>query len=152
MLNNFFQWLSEGWDIFFSLFMWLFTGIAWLMIIFLVYFSLVLLSFLFWRNETGRELRKSCLAHIIVLLVIPGILALICMKCCSSNSSSPKTNSLMSNPSSSYVYICTGPKSHKYHTDEYCKGLSSCSGDIIRMDIEEAYDSGYTPCKWCATN
>lgn len=47
------------------------------------------------------------------------------------------------------VYICTGPKSKRYHCDQYCKGLRSCSKDVIAVSLEKARKMGRTPCKWC---
>lgn len=47
------------------------------------------------------------------------------------------------------VWICTGPKSKKYHAYEDCRGLSSCSGDLVRISIEEAEEMGRDACKIC---
>ena len=47
------------------------------------------------------------------------------------------------------VYICTGKKSHAYHSNKECFGLSSCSGDIETLTIEEAKEKGRTPCHFC---
>lgn len=48
-----------------------------------------------------------------------------------------------------YVYICTGPKSKRYHFDEDCMGLSKCSGEVIEITLDEAEEMGRTECKYC---
>ena len=48
------------------------------------------------------------------------------------------------------VYICTGPKSHAYHYDSDCYGLTNCSGDIETVSIDEAEEIGRHPCHYCA--
>lgn len=49
----------------------------------------------------------------------------------------------------SYVYICTGPQSKKYHKTEKCRGLNKCSGTIKKITLEEAKKINRTPCKIC---
>lgn len=49
----------------------------------------------------------------------------------------------------SYVYICTGPQSKKYHKTDKCRGLNKCSGTIKKITLEEAKKIGRTPCKIC---
>lgn len=49
----------------------------------------------------------------------------------------------------SYVYICTGPQSKKYHKTENCRGLSKCSGTIKKITLDEAKKIKRTPCKIC---
>lgn len=51
---------------------------------------------------------------------------------------------------SSKVYICTGPKSKRYHYDSTCKGLSSCSGEVREVSLSEAQKMRRTPCRICA--
>ena len=48
-----------------------------------------------------------------------------------------------------YVYICTGPQSKRYHKASTCRGLSNCSKEIRRVSLEKARSMGRTPCKWC---
>lgn len=50
---------------------------------------------------------------------------------------------------STYVYICTGPSSTKYHKTSKCRGLNSCSRDIVKVTIEKAKELGRKPCKLC---
>lgn len=45
-----------------------------------------------------------------------------------------------------YVYICLGPQSTKYHFNENCKGLKTCSTRIVKVTIDEAYDMKRTLC------
>lgn len=47
------------------------------------------------------------------------------------------------------VYICTGPKSKRYHATSKCRGLERCSGEIIAVSISDAQVTGKTPCKMC---
>lgn len=48
-----------------------------------------------------------------------------------------------------YVYICTGPQSKRYHKTTECKGLERCSKDIKKVTLAHAEDMGRTPCKIC---
>lgn len=47
------------------------------------------------------------------------------------------------------VYVCTGCSAKRYHSVEFCEGLSSCGGDILEMSIDEAVNHGRTPCRMC---
>lgn len=47
------------------------------------------------------------------------------------------------------VYICTGPQSKRFHKTSHCRGLNSCSGEILAVSISKAQSMGRTPCKWC---
>lgn len=47
------------------------------------------------------------------------------------------------------VYICTGRKSHAYHSTDECYGIKSCKGRIELITIEDARDMGRTPCHYC---
>lgn len=47
------------------------------------------------------------------------------------------------------VYICTGPKSKRYHRTSGCKGLNSCSESIKSVSLEYAKRIGRTQCKIC---
>lgn len=46
------------------------------------------------------------------------------------------------------VYICTGPKSKRYHYKKSCRGLKKCSTDIYKVSIKEAKEEGRTLCGW----
>lgn len=48
-----------------------------------------------------------------------------------------------------YVYICTGPKSERYHKTSECRGLERCSKDIKKVTLAYAEEKGRTPCKIC---
>lgn len=50
---------------------------------------------------------------------------------------------------SSGVYICTGPSSKRYHSTSNCRGLGSCSGNVVKMSLAKAREKGRTPCKIC---
>lgn len=55
----------------------------------------------------------------------------------------------VTNDNKGIVYVCTGPKSQRYHKTPKCRGLKSCSGDIVEMHKAVATTKGYTPCKIC---
>lgn len=48
-----------------------------------------------------------------------------------------------------YVYICTGPQSTKYHKTSTCKGLKRCSREVIKITLDKAKEMKRTPCKIC---
>ena len=48
-----------------------------------------------------------------------------------------------------YVYICTGPQSAKYHKTSTCRGLDKCSKEIKKVTVKEARSIGRTPCGYC---
>lgn len=47
------------------------------------------------------------------------------------------------------VYVCTGPKSKRYHRSAHCRGLKKCSRDVKKVSWEEAKKMGRTPCGYC---
>lgn len=47
------------------------------------------------------------------------------------------------------VYICTGPMSQCYHSDQDCYGLQRCSKSIEAVSLTEAIKDGRRPCKYC---
>ena len=48
-----------------------------------------------------------------------------------------------------YVYICTGPQSKKYHKTKGCRGLNRCSASIIQISLSKAKSMGRGPCGIC---
>lgn len=48
-----------------------------------------------------------------------------------------------------YVYICTGPQSKRYHKTNSCRGLNKCSGDVLKVTITKAKSMNRTACGWC---
>lgn len=61
---------------------------------------------------------------------------------------SPTTNE-EDNEEDDMVWVCTGPKSKRYHCDEDCKGLSKCSRLVDCISIDSAESIGKTPCRIC---
>lgn len=49
---------------------------------------------------------------------------------------------------STTVYICNSPGAKKYHYTSGCRGLSSCSYKIVKVDIDKAKKDGKILCKW----
>ena len=49
--------------------------------------------------------------------------------------------------SASYVYVCTGPQSKRYHGRKDCNGLRNCSEVIVKVTVDKAKGMGRTPCK-----
>lgn len=47
------------------------------------------------------------------------------------------------------AYICTGPQSKAYHKTNDCRGLSSCSRDVVKVTVKEAENAGRRECCWC---
>lgn len=74
---------------------------------------------------------------------------LLCAAC--TNNKTPKAGQFYDpqEQETGEVYVCTGEKSHAYHSNENCYGLSRCSRDIIKVTIEEAKEHGRTPCHYC---
>ena len=48
-----------------------------------------------------------------------------------------------------YVYICTGPKSKRYHCINNCRGLNSCSESIEKVTLTKAKELGRDACGIC---
>lgn len=51
--------------------------------------------------------------------------------------------------SETYVYICTGKSSKRYHKTSKCTGLDNCKGEVKKVTLKFAEDKGRTPCKIC---
>ncbi len=51
--------------------------------------------------------------------------------------------------SETYVYICTGKSSKRFHKTSKCNGLNRCNGDIQKVTISKAKSIGRTACKIC---
>ena len=53
-------------------------------------------------------------------------------------------------PPETYVYVCTGKASERYHSHSNCRGLSNCQAKVIQVTIEKAENEMHrTPCKIC---
>jgi len=61
-----------------------------------------------------------------------------------------QVSTLYSAKTTSKVYICTGPKSKRYHTNPDCRGLGSCSKAVRAVTIEKAQQMGRTLCGYCS--
>lgn len=48
-----------------------------------------------------------------------------------------------------YVYICEGKYSKRYHSSPNCRGLDNCKGGVEKVTLEEAQKMGRTPCHVC---
>ena len=77
-------------------------------------------------------------------LLIAAALMLPMMLCCSSSGSGENAGS-----GEKTVYICTGKSAKKYHKSPRCKGLRSCKGDIVEVELSRAEAMGKTPCRIC---
>ncbi len=51
--------------------------------------------------------------------------------------------------SETYVYICTGPKSERYHSTKDCRGLRNCSASIEKVTLTKAKELGRDACGIC---
>lgn len=47
-----------------------------------------------------------------------------------------------------YVYICKGKSSKKYHLVKNCRGLKPCTHKIDKVTLKSAEKIGRTLCKW----
>lgn len=129
-------------------------AIAVLLGLLMVYGVIILVLSLFWKNEIGSEMRKTCLVYF-AIIAIPSLFVLFEKVVGKKTNNPPKIENVKSefyqqrSSATNTVYVCTGPSSTKYHCFEDCLGLSRCSGDVEEMDLEEAEDEGYEPCKRC---
>lgn len=51
-------------------------------------------------------------------------------------------------PPETSVYICGSKGAKKYHYNENCRGLSSCSHGVVKTSLKEAQSYGLTLCGW----
>ncbi|MHB1106663.1 MAG: hypothetical protein ACYCZ2_09905 [Lutibacter sp.] len=47
-----------------------------------------------------------------------------------------------------YVYICKGEGSKRYHLIKNCRGLKACTHKIDKITLKSAEKIGKTLCKW----
>lgn len=69
-------------------------------------------------------------------------LALLC-----SFASTPTTTEITA-ADTTYVYICTGSSSTKYHKTASCRGLNNCKGKIIKVSRTVAEEEYPPPAKF----
>jgi hypothetical protein len=46
------------------------------------------------------------------------------------------------------VFICGSTGAKKYHYNENCRGLSSCSHGVVKKSLKQAKGLGLTICGW----
>ncbi|SHH42365.1 hypothetical protein [Flavobacterium defluvii] len=51
-------------------------------------------------------------------------------------------------PPETYVFICGSAGAKKYHYKETCRGLSSCSHEVLKTTQKKAQGLGLTLCGW----
>lgn len=51
-------------------------------------------------------------------------------------------------PSETSVYICGSTGAKKYHYNENCRGLSSCSHEVVKTSLKQAQRYGLILCGW----
>lgn len=51
-------------------------------------------------------------------------------------------------PPETSVYICGSSGAKKYHLKEHCRGLSSCSREVVKTTLKQAQNMGLTICGW----
>ena len=51
-------------------------------------------------------------------------------------------------PVETSVYICGATGAKKYHYKETCRGLSSCSHEVVKTSLKKAQGLGLTLCGW----
>lgn len=47
-----------------------------------------------------------------------------------------------------YVYICNSKGAKKYHLKEFCRGLSACKHEVVKVTLKEAKEKGLELCGW----
>lgn len=88
---------------------WIVTGIIWLFKAFIIYMLLVVASSVFWKGETGREMRSCCFAYIIMAAV--GCVITIPIAMCERRQDQKKQE-----PASLYRRHRTGRRGHHIHS------------------------------------
>ena len=76
------------------------------------------------------------------------LMVLLLVSCNNPNCQSESIHGLMGQREK-IVYICTGPMSQCYHSDQDCYGLQRCSKSIEAVSLSEAIKDGRRPCKYC---
>ena len=76
------------------------------------------------------------------------LMVLFLVSCNNPNCQSGSIHGLMAQREKT-VYICTGPMSQCYHSDQDCYGLQHCSKSIETVSLTEAIKDGRRPCKYC---
>jgi len=51
-------------------------------------------------------------------------------------------------PSETSVFICGPTGAKKYHYNENCRGLGSCSHGVVKTSLKQAQNLGLTLCGW----
>lgn len=120
--------------------------LVYILALLMAYGAIVVLLSLFWKGEVGRDMRKSCLVYII-LLIVPFIVIWIKPKEKKENKSG--LYQTQKKVDDGRVYICTGKSSHAYHSTDECYGIQACTGDIEKVSLEDAVYMGRTPCHYC---
>lgn len=99
-------------------------------------------------NLFKKNVRQIAFALTLVLFM--------CASCESKKTTSEYTNYESSGyqyvdeeSSEMYVWICTGPRSKKYHNNKNCRGLRRCSGERRSVSVQTAESMGRTPCGFC---
>jgi hypothetical protein len=46
------------------------------------------------------------------------------------------------------VYICGPRGAKKYHLSEYCRGLSACKHETVKVSLSKAENLGLSLCGW----
>ena len=46
------------------------------------------------------------------------------------------------------VYICNSKGAKKYHLKEFCRGLSACKHEVVKVTLKEAKERGLDLCGW----
>jgi hypothetical protein len=55
---------------------------------------------------------------------------------------------LLSSVTAEEVYICNSKNATKYHKKEFCRGLSACKKETVKVTLKEAKAKGLTLCGW----
>ena len=91
-------------------------------------------------------------------------LVLCLLSGCQRNTETPPTNTVLANvgkqsfvetatydsveSKSTTVYICKSKGAKKYHYKEFCRGLSNCKHEVVKIEKKDAENRGLGLCGW----
>lgn len=114
----------------------------------------IILSAFFLKDDDLKDMRWGCFYPAILLMAIFAVIFVY--KRCESpqgdTTDQPHKNGQFYDSQeveTGEVWICTGKKSHAYHSTEECYGIQSCRASKKKISKDEAVKMGRTPCHYC---
>lgn len=150
MIDDFMFWISDGLDVLSRFFFWISKGVAWWWVFMIIVALCVAIRFLL--SEKARNVILTFLFYVLVMLVAPAVIIYCATKCSSYEKEKDKQiHGIMGSGGDieDGVFICTGSHSHSYHLYSDCMGLGNCSGEIMKISLEDAQEEGRHLCGFC---